>query len=199
MAIIDPHIKKVDKYSVNKEMIDGGFAVFDKKHDSAYEGQCWPGTSNWVDCFNPDALKWWKQQFVKNELFAIPNLHLWNDMNEPSVFNGPEITMPKDSLHYDNWEHRDVHNLYGLTFHQATYLAMVERLGKGKEQRPFVLTRAFFGGIAEETANIGASEGHSCDSLVERLGKGKEQRPFVLTRAFFAGSQRSAASWTGDN
>lgn len=152
MAIIDPHIKKVDKYSINKEMVDGGLAVFDKKHESAYEGQCWPGTSNWVDCFNPDALKWWKQQFVKNELFATPNLHLWNDMNEPSVFNGPEITMPKDSLHYDNWEHRDVHNLYGLTFHQATYLAMVERLGKGKEQRPFVLTRAFFAGSQRSAA-----------------------------------------------
>lgn len=35
-------------------------------------------------------------------------------MNEPSVFNGPEVTMPKDCLHYDGYEHRDVHNLYGM-------------------------------------------------------------------------------------
>jgi len=35
-------------------------------------------------------------------------------MNEPSVFNGPEVTMPKDLVHYGNWEHRDVHNLYAL-------------------------------------------------------------------------------------
>jgi len=35
-------------------------------------------------------------------------------MNEPSVFNGPEVTMPKDMMHYGDWEHRDVHNLYGL-------------------------------------------------------------------------------------
>lgn len=34
-------------------------------------------------------------------------------MNEPSVFNGPEITMVKDAKHGE-WEHRDVHNLYGL-------------------------------------------------------------------------------------
>lgn len=34
-------------------------------------------------------------------------------MNEPSVFNGPEITMIKDAKHGE-WEHRDVHNLYGL-------------------------------------------------------------------------------------
>ena len=35
-------------------------------------------------------------------------------MNEPSVFNGPEITMHKDAKHIGGWEHRDVHNIYGL-------------------------------------------------------------------------------------
>ena len=35
-------------------------------------------------------------------------------MNEPSVFNGPEITMHKDCRHYRGWEHRDVHNIYGM-------------------------------------------------------------------------------------
>lgn len=43
-----------------------------------------------------------------------PNLYVWNDMNEPSVFNGPEVTMLKDAKHYGGWEHRDVHNIYGL-------------------------------------------------------------------------------------
>lgn len=44
---------------------------------------------------------------------SMDNLHVWNDMNEPSVFNGPEITMVKDAKH-GQWEHRDVHNLYGF-------------------------------------------------------------------------------------
>lgn len=35
-------------------------------------------------------------------------------MNEPSVFNGPEVTMLKDARHHGGWEHRDVHNIYGL-------------------------------------------------------------------------------------
>ncbi len=42
------------------------------------------------------------------------DVYTWNDMNEPSVFNGPEVTMPKDCLHYGGFEHRDVHNLYGM-------------------------------------------------------------------------------------
>lgn len=44
---------------------------------------------------------------------SMENLYTWNDMNEPSVFNGPEVTMHKDAVH-GSWEHRDVHNLYGL-------------------------------------------------------------------------------------
>lgn len=43
----------------------------------------------------------------------MENLYTWNDMNEPSVFNGPEVTMHKDAMH-GVWEHRDVHNLYGF-------------------------------------------------------------------------------------
>lgn len=41
-------------------------------------------------------------------------------MNEPSVFDGPEQTMPKDAVHYGGWEHRELHNLYG--FYQVSGL-----------------------------------------------------------------------------
>lgn len=40
-------------------------------------------------------------------------------MNEPSVFNGPEQTMPKDAVHHGGWEHRELHNLYG--FYQVRF------------------------------------------------------------------------------
>lgn len=45
---------------------------------------------------------------------STPSLFLWNDMNEPSVFGGPEQTMPKDAVHHGGWEHRELHNLYGF-------------------------------------------------------------------------------------
>lgn len=50
--------------------------------------------------------------------------------------------MLKDNLHYGNVEHRDVHNLYGMLQHRATYEGHLKR-SQGK-QRPFVLSRAFF-------------------------------------------------------
>jgi alpha 1,3-glucosidase len=69
---------------------------------------------------------------------------IWNDMNEPSVFNGPEITMLKDNLHYGGWEHRDVHNLYGHMHIMGTYDGLLRR-GAGS-LRPFILTRSHFAG-----------------------------------------------------
>lgn len=49
---------------------------------------------------------------------STPSLFVWNDMNEPSVFDEPEKTMPKDAVHHGGWEHRELHNLYG--FYQAS-------------------------------------------------------------------------------
>lgn len=143
VAIIDPHIKNENNYPVVDELKSKDFAVHNKE-GSIYEGWCWPGSSHWVDAFNPAAIKWWKTLFTK-DAWKTSNLFIWNDMNEPSVFNGPETTMPKDNLHHGNWEHRDVHNINGMTFHNATYEAMVERK-KGELRRPFVLTRSFYAG-----------------------------------------------------
>ena len=145
VAIIDPHIKNTNDYPVIDELKSKGLAVKNKDAND-YEGWCWPGSSHWVDCFNPASIAWWKSLF-KYDYFkgTFSNTFLWNDMNEPSVFNGPETTMPKDNLHFGNWEHRDVHNLNGLTFHNASFEAMLERK-KGEIRRPFVLTRSFYAG-----------------------------------------------------
>lgn len=52
--------------------------------------------------------------------------------------------MHKDALHHGDWEHRDIHNVYGFYQHMATVQGQIDRSG-GRE-RPFVLSRAFFAG-----------------------------------------------------
>ena len=144
VVIIDPHIKNEGNYAVNDQIKAQDLAVHNKDN-AIYEGWCWPGSSHWVDCFNPAARKWWKGLFsYKSFTGTSSNVHLWNDMNEPSVFNGPETTMPKDNLHHGNWEHRDVHNVNGMTFHNATYEALLAR--DTPARRPFVLTRSYYAG-----------------------------------------------------
>lgn len=87
---------------------------------------------------------WWASMFAYDQYEgSMENLYTWNDMNEPSVFNGPEVTMHKDAVH-GAWEHRDLHNIYGFYVQMATAEGLIQR--SGGVERPFVLTRAFFAG-----------------------------------------------------
>ncbi|XP_068834199.1 neutral alpha-glucosidase AB isoform X2 [Capricornis sumatraensis] len=144
VAIVDPHIKVDSGYRVHEELQNLGLYV--KTRDgSDYEGWCWPGAAGYPDFTNPKMRAWWANMFhFDNYEGSAPNLYVWNDMNEPSVFNGPEVTMLKDAQHYGGWEHRDVHNIYGFYVHMATADGLVLR--SGGIERPFVLSRAFFAG-----------------------------------------------------
>jgi alpha 1,3-glucosidase len=65
------------------------------------------GSSSYLDVTSPEVRAWWATQFTPDKyLGSTKHLYIWNDMNEPSVFNGPEITMHKDVLHHKNVEHR---------------------------------------------------------------------------------------------
>uniref|UniRef100_A0AAR2L9R9 Neutral alpha-glucosidase AB n=1 Tax=Pygocentrus nattereri TaxID=42514 RepID=A0AAR2L9R9_PYGNA len=143
VAIVDPHIKVDSGYNINNEIRSKSFYV--KTKDGAdYEGWCWPGNSGYPDFTNPEMRAWWASKFAYDQYEgSMENLFIWNDMNEPSVFNGPEVTMHKDALH-GSWEHRDVHNIYGLYVQKATSEGLIQR--SGGVERPFVLTRAFFAG-----------------------------------------------------
>ncbi|KAF9412292.1 hypothetical protein BGZ94_001083 [Podila epigama] len=145
VTIIDPHIKKDADYHVSKQGADLNVYIKNKDGSSDFDGWCWPGSSQWIDFYNPKARDWWASLF-KYDTYAgsTKSLFTWNDMNEPSVFSGPEITIPKDVIHYGNVEHRNVHNLYGTMFHSATAQGLRER--NETNQRPFVLSRAFFAG-----------------------------------------------------
>lgn len=66
---------------------------------------------------------------------------------EPRInqtFHLNQVTMPRDVLHLDRVEHRELHNAYGYYFHMATSDGLLKR-ENGKD-RPFVLSRAFFAG-----------------------------------------------------
>ena len=180
VVIIDPHIKNEGGYRVVDELKSKSLAV-KNKDGNIYDGWCWPGSSHWVDAFNPAAIKWWTSLFKYSSFTGTSsNVFLWNDMNEPSVFNGPETTMPKDNLHHDNWEHRDVHNVNGLTFINATYEALLHR--DSPQKRPFVLTRSFFSGSqrlgAMWTGDNQASWDHLAASIPMILSQNVAGFPF---------------------
>uniref|UniRef100_A0A7S0UX36 Glucosidase II subunit alpha n=1 Tax=Polytomella parva TaxID=51329 RepID=A0A7S0UX36_9CHLO len=179
VAIVDPHVARDENYYIYKEARHQGLYVRNRD-DHEFDGRCWPGQSSYLDMTSPVARDWWAEQFSTHRYAgSTKSLFIWNDMNEPSVFSGPEITMPKDNLHYKNVEHRQLHNLYGIYYHNATVEALRRR--------------------GDREGALGSKFAATAANLDPKMTENDGARPFVLSRAFFAGSQRVGAIWTGDN
>ena len=144
VTIVDPHIKRDSGYHVHSEATSKGLYI--KNTDgSDFDGWCWPGSSSYLDFTAEHVREWWADQFALDKYQGSTlNLFTWNDMNEPSVFNGPEVSMQKDKLSLAGVEHREWHNLYGFYQQMATARGHVKR--SGDTARPFVLSRAFAAG-----------------------------------------------------
>jgi alpha-glucosidase len=150
VAITDPHIAHLP--NANYAPYDRGIAGnhFVKNPDgSVYIGKVWPGPSVFPDFTRKDTREWWGSlytQFVHDGISGF-----WNDMNEPSVFNGPKGTMPGDVKHRIDEPgfqtrtatHLEIHNVYGMENSRATYDGLLKL---EPDQRPFVLTRATYAG-----------------------------------------------------
>jgi len=146
VTIIDPHIKRDNNYHIHKEATALSLNIKDKKGEKDFDGWCWPGSSSYLDFTTEKVRNWWAEQFNYNKYQgSTPELFTWNDMNEPSVFNGPEVSMQKDLLNLNSCEHREWHNLYGMLFHRSTAEGLIKR-NKDHNVRPFVLSRSFFAG-----------------------------------------------------
>ncbi|KAK3885252.1 hypothetical protein Pcinc_010526 [Petrolisthes cinctipes] len=152
VTIVDPHIKRDQNYFFYKENHDRDLFVH-TKDGTEFDGWCWPGSSSYLDLTNPEARNHYSDTYMLDR-YKGSNLDTftWNDMNEPSVFNGPEVTMQKDNLHPGlSVEHREIHNVYGLLFHQSTYEGHLRR--SENRLRPFILTRSFYSG-SQRSASV---------------------------------------------
>lgn len=148
VPIVDPGVKKDPRYPAYQEGIRGDrFCKYIE--GNVFTGNVWPGESAFPDFTNDEAGKWWGTQHRFYTDLGIKGI--WNDMNEPAVFN--EIkTMYPEVMHDNNGNpktHEELHNLYGMLMSKATYEALAEQLGG---ERPFVLTRAGYSGIQRYAA-----------------------------------------------
>lgn len=165
--MIDPGVKAEPGYSVFDDMVKNDYDV-KQKDGKPFRGPVWPGMCAFPDYTNHDVRAWWAGLYRAFMATGIDGV--WNDMNEPAVFDTPTKTMPEDNLHRGGeyraypdsptqiitpGDHTRFHNVYGLLMAQGTYEGI-------------------------KTTN-------------------PDKRPFVLTRAGYLGSHRYAATWTGDN
>jgi len=116
---------------------------------SLFVGSVWPGPSVFPDFTRKTTRDWWGQLY--GEFVADGVSGFWNDMNEPSVFKSPNLTMPLETQHRIDEpgfakrtaNHLEIHNVYGMQNSRATYEGL---LRLSPNQRPFVLTRASYAG-----------------------------------------------------
>ena len=149
VAITDLHLAKLPGYKPYDEGIKGNYFV--KNPDgSVYVGKVWPGDSVFPDFTRAAVRQWWGtlySDFVKTGIRGF-----WNDMNEPSVFERADKTMPLDTVHSvegRKTDHREIHNVFGMENARATYEGL---LRLQPDIRPFVLTRAAYAGAQRYAA-----------------------------------------------
>lgn len=142
VAIVDPGIKHEAGYGVH----DSGTKLAAWVRDRAggtYVGNVWPGACVFPDYTRAEVRRWWASLY--GEFLAAGLDGIWNDMNEPAIFNVESKTMPLDNRHNADpalggaGPHARYHNVYGMLMARATQEGM---LAARPERRPFVLSRA---------------------------------------------------------
>jgi len=144
VVIIDPGIKIDENYSVYNEAIENNY--FCRRADGPFmKGKVWPGDCYFPDFTNPKVRKWWSGLF-QELIEEIGVRGVWNDMNEPALFEINGKTFPDDVRHdFDGnpCSHRKAHNVYGMQMARATFKG-VKKYNGG--QRPLVITRSAYSG-----------------------------------------------------
>lgn len=179
--MIDPGVKKETGYSVYDDGKLGNHWVIDK-NGKEFNGSVWPGACAFPDYTNPVTQSWWAglyKDFMDKGVDGV-----WNDMNEPSVFDGPDGTMPEDNIHRGGSGlpqdiHCRYHNVYGMLMVKSSREGI---MAANPDKRPFILSRSnFLGGqryAATWTGDNRSTEEHMKLSIPMSLNLSLSGQPF---------------------
>ncbi|PAW91473.1 MAG: alpha-glucosidase [Pedosphaera sp. Tous-C6FEB] len=206
VAIVDPGVKDDPKFGVLKRGVAQRAFVKAPGGRRDFIGKVWPGKSRFPDFLNAPVRDWWATEQAAFQRLGLAGI--WNDMNEPALFDIPGKTLPDDAHH--ECDASPACDLFSLApiggegrgegaalaiANAATGLVTrptpspsipLPRWGRGKSIK-HALVHNLYGSAMAAASRKGA------------LLAAPDQRPFILTRAGYAGIQRHAAVWTGDN
>lgn len=179
--MIDPGVKVEKGYSVYDSGSKGDHWVLtaDLKE---FNGKVWPGPCAFPDFTRPETQSWWSGLY--RDFMATGIDGVWNDMNEPSVFDGPGGTMPADNVHRGGGVlqpdiHLRYHNIYGMLMVKASREGIMK---VNPDKRPFILSRSGYLGSSRYAAtwtgdNCGLID-HMKMSIPMSLNLGLSGQPF---------------------
>ncbi|PKN86051.1 MAG: alpha-glucosidase [Chloroflexi bacterium HGW-Chloroflexi-8] len=187
VTIIDPGVKVDKQYAVYEDGVEKEMFIRNAK-GKLVSGFVWPDESVFPDFSRKDVRIWWGKW--QNRLKANGVSGIWNDMNEPVVFEKPFSqgggrgeNLPLDSIQgppEEQTTHAVLHNLYGSQMAQASYEGL--RHFKPNE-RAFHLSRSGFAGIQKWSASWMGDNGSCWEhlelSVRQLINMGLSNVPFV--------------------
>lgn len=179
--MIDPGIKKEVGYAVYDSGSKGNHWV-QNAAGKEFTGSVWPGPCAFPDFTRPETRTWWGSLYKDYMAKGIDGV--WNDMNEPSVFDGPDGTMPTDNIHRGGGDlqpdvHLRYHDVYGMLMVKASRDGILK---VNPDKRPFVLSRSGYLGshryAATWTGDNCSSDEHMKMAIGMTLNLGLSGQPF---------------------
>ncbi|MER8067978.1 glycoside hydrolase family 31 protein [Streptomyces sp. NPDC094034] len=148
VSIVDPAVKAEHGngvYESGRAVGPAGAFVRDGRGHEV-RGVVWPGECVYPDFTDPAVRDWWGGLYA--ERLAQGFAGVWHDMNEPVSF-APfgDTTLPRSARHQlegRGGDHREAHNVYGLTMARAGYEGL-RRLRP--DERPFLFSRSGWAGM----------------------------------------------------
>lgn len=180
--MIDPGVKVEPGYFLYDQGKEYDFFIKDAEGKD-YEGRVWPGQCVFPDYTRTEVRSWWSgltRDFMRRGVDG-----LWNDMNEPAIFDGVDASMDPSAVHmpgeghYEFGPHLRYHNVYGLNMIRASRDGS---LLAHPDKRPFVLSRDnFLGGQrygATWNGDNMSSWEHLMQSIPMTINLGLSGQPF---------------------
>ncbi|MFD3568647.1 glycoside hydrolase family 31 protein [Streptomyces sp. NPDC058667] len=145
VSIVDPAVKAEPGDPVYDSGRAAGAFVRDGRGGEV-RGVVWPGECAYPDFTDPAVREWWGGLYEERLRQGFAGV--WHDMNEPVAF-APfgDMTLPRSARHAldgRGGDHREAHNVYGLTMARAGYEGL-RRLRP--DERPFLVSRSGWAGM----------------------------------------------------
>ncbi|MER5967447.1 TIM-barrel domain-containing protein [Streptomyces sp. NPDC002057] len=145
VSIVDPAVKAEPGNAVYDSGRAAGAFVRDARGEEVH-GVVWPGDCAYPDFTDPAVREWWGDLYEERLRQGFAGV--WHDMNEPVSF-APfgDTTLPRSARHAldgRGGDHREAHNVYGLTMARAGYEGL-RRLRP--DERPFLFSRSGWAGL----------------------------------------------------
>ncbi len=189
VTIIDPGVKIDPDYPVYQAGVERGMFIT-HADGTIFQGYVWPDAAVFADYTRPEVREWWgdlHRRLVEQGVSGV-----WNDMNEPAVFDRPfseglsqvgtVALEAEQGPENERTTHAEVHNLFGSGMAQACYEGLKRHMNN---KRPFVLTRSGFAGIQRWGACwMGDNNSwwqHLEMSMPQLMNMGLSGVPFVAT------------------